>query len=130
MANVRLQADQLPWVPLCNHVIEVTTWKGRGANGEPILDPTTTRQYRCLIQNTDTSTWNQQGVTDGNPYSAYVLSIPITGPVTDDAVPISNHEQVTIIQPTYLAGTVRRMGTVEHYPDQYGNLHNMRFTFQ
>lgn len=131
MTNTQAITEQYPWVHLCNHVIEVTTWKGHDAHGLPVLDPTTTRRYRCLIQDNETTSWSDIGGTDGMPYLAYILSIPITGLVIDDIVPIRKNEQITVIAPSYLASEKpRRVGTVKSYFDQYGNLHNIAITFE
>lgn len=128
MANLQLQADLLPWVSLCHDVIEVTSWKGHDDNGRQILDPTTTRQYRCYIQNNERTSWNVEVANDGTPYKAYVLSVPLNMGV---AVPIRRDEQMKVVASSYMElGTVRRIGLVNCYQDQYGNLHNMEITFE
>jgi hypothetical protein len=126
--NLQLQADLLPWVSLCHDVIEVTDWKGHTDNGAAVLDPTTTRQYRCYIQNNDRTSWNEYAATDGMPYISYTLSIPIG---QTDAVPIRSKSQMTVITSNLVeTGTIRRIGVIKSYPDQYGNLHNMAITFE
>lgn len=128
MVNLQLQADQLPWVALCNDVIEVTNWKGHDSGGRPILDSTTTRQYRCYIQNNERTSWATELGTDGFPYVAYVLSVPLN---QGDAVPIISKAQMTVVKSSYVeVGTIRRIGIIKSYPDQYGNLHNMAITFE
>lgn len=128
MPNLRLQVDQLPWVALCNDVIQVTTLKGHNSEGQPVLDGTTTRQYRCYIQDNERTSWSDQMGTDGMPYVAYVLSIPLNG---TDAVPIGKNEQMTVVTSNYVkTGTIRRIGLIRSYPDQYGNLHNIAITFE
>jgi len=128
MANQQLQADQLPWINLCHDVIEVTTWKGHDAGGRPTLDLTTTRQYRCLIQNNERTSWSPELGTDGEPYVAYVLSIPIG---QGDAVPIRKNEQMKVVTSNFVTvNTIRRIGIFKSYPDQYGYLHNMAITFE
>lgn len=131
MTNQLAINEQSPWVHLCNHTIEVTNWSGHEPHGLPILDPTTTRRYRCFIQENETTSWSDIGGTDGMPYLAYVLSVPITGSITDDVVPIRKNSQMTVIVPTYLASEKpRRIGTIKSYSDQYGNLHNIAMTFE
>lgn len=126
--NLRLQADLLPWITLCNDVIEVTTLQGHDGHGKPVLDPTTARQYRCYIQYNERTTWSEYGATDGMPYVAYTLSIPIG---QEDAVPIRKNEQMTVMASSFVeTGTSRRIGVIKSYPDQYGNLHNMAITFE
>ena len=128
MANQQLQADQLPWIALCHDIIEVTTFKGRDSGGRPVLDPTTTRQYRCYIQDNQRVSWTDQIGTDAEPYIAYVLSIPIG---QGDAVPIERNEQMVVVASSYVkTGTNRRIGIIKSYQDQYGNLHNMAITFE
>lgn len=126
--NIQLQADLLPWVSLCHDVIQVTTLKGHDGNGKPVLDLTTTRQYKCYIQDNERVSWSEYAATDGMPYVAYVLSIPIGG---TDAVPIRKNDQMTVVTSSYLVlNTTRRIGVIKSYQDQYGNLHNMAITFE
>lgn len=128
MVNLQLQSDQLPWVSLCHDVIEVTDFKGHDSGGRPILDVTTTRRYRCYIQNNERTSWSTELGTDGFPYVAYTLSIPIG---KGDAVPIVSKSQMTVVVSSYVEiGTLRRIGIIKSYPDQYGNLHNMAITFE
>lgn len=126
--NQQLQADLLPWVELCHDVIEVTTWKGHASNGSPTLDTTTTRQYKCYIQDNERTSWSDFSATDGMPYIAYVLSIPLG---QFDAVPIRKNSQMTVVTSKVVdTGTIRRLGVIKSYQDQYGNLHNMAITFE
>lgn len=126
--NLQLQADLLPWISLCHDVIEVTSWSGHTSNGKPVLDGSTTRQYRCYIQDNERTSWSQYQATDGMPYIAYVLSVPIG---QGNAVPIRSKEQMTVVTSSYVTtGTQRRIGIIKSYQDQYGNLHNMAITFE
>lgn len=128
MTNLQLQADQLPWVALCHDVIEVTTLLGHDGQGKPVPDPTTTRRYRCYIQDNERTSWSDQLANDGMPYVAYVLSVPIG---QGDAVPIRSKEMMTVVTSSYVeVGTSRRIGVIKSYQDQYGNLHNMAITFE
>lgn len=128
MVNLQLQADLLPWIALCHDVIEVTTFKGHDSGGRPVLDTTTTRQYRCYIQDNDRTSWSMELGVDGLPYVAYVLSVPIG---RGDAAPIKSNEQMTVVSSSCVdIGTQRRIGVIKSYQDQYGNLHNMAITFE
>lgn len=126
--NLQLQADLLPWVSLCHDVIQVTTLTGHDSNGKPVPNPATARQYRCYIQDNERTSWNEYAGTDGMPYVAYILSIPIGG---TDAVPIRSNEQMTVVTSNVVeTNTTRRIGVIKSYQDQYGNLHNMAITFE
>src|SRR5262249_8540737 len=128
MTNLQLQADQLPWVALCHDIIEVTSYKGHLDTGQPGLDPTTTRRYRCYIQDNERTSWSEYAATDGSPFIAYTLSVPIG---QGDALPIRKNEQMTVVASSYVdVGTIRRIGVIKSYQDQYGNLHNMAITFE
>lgn len=128
MVNQQLQTDLLPWISLCHDVIEVTTLKGNDGQGIPVLDGTTTRRYRCYIQDNERLSWTDQIGTDGVPYVAYILSVPLG---QGDAVPIRKNEQMTVVTSSYVqTGVVRRIGVIKSYQDQYGNLHNMAITFE
>lgn len=129
MVNTELLSAQANFLRDMHHVIQVTSYgAGHDNNGARILDGTTTRQYNCLIQQNENTRWNVASATDDFPYVAYVISTPIG---QTDAVPIRVEEQITIITPSYWASsTPRRMGNIQSYPDQYGNLFVMKITFQ
>ena len=126
--NLGLLSQQAYYLPLMNDIIQVSSYSGRDNSGAQIIDNTTTRQYKCLIQNNEDTRWSNTGAIDALPYVAYVLSTPIG---QTDAVPIRVEEQITIVVPSYLASaTPRRLGTIKSYPDQYGNLFCYMITFQ
>lgn len=128
--NTALISYQSLYVPLCNHVIQVTSWSStkRDSFGKAVLDGSTTRQYRCLLQINDGTKWGISSATDNFPYVAYVLSVPING---EDAVPIRVEEQVTVVTPSYWASeTPRRLGKIQSYSDEHGNHFAMVFTFE
>jgi hypothetical protein len=127
--NQGLTAYQSLYAPLCNHVIQVESWSGGHDNyGKPVLDPSTSRQYKCLLQMNEQTRWGTQSATDEFPYMAYVLSVPIG---QTDAVPIRAEEQVTVVSPAYWASdTPRRLGKIQTYFDQYGNTFVMVFAFE
>jgi hypothetical protein len=128
--NPGLIAYQSIYTPLCNHVVEVTSWSSikKDNYGKPILDMSTTRRYKCLLQMNDETKWTNSGATDDFPYIAYVLSVPIGG---TDAVPIRVEEQVTVITPAFWASaTPRRLGKIQTYPDEHGNMFVMVFGFE
>lgn len=126
--NQQLLAAQYLYLQNMHHVIEVTTWSGHDNYGKPTLDPTTTRRYNCYLQTNETTRWNTDSATDAFPYVAYVLSVPIGG---SDAVPIRREEQVTVITPSYWeSSTPRRLGKIQGYFDQYGNLFVQQFSFE
>lgn len=130
--NTELITAQASFLPDVHHVIQVTSYSGgHGKNGQRLLstDPNQTRQYRCLIQPNENTAWTVASDTDAFPYMAYILSIPIGA---TDAYMIRVEEQLTIITfgDTTLTGTVRRMGGIKSYPDQYGNLFAQVITFQ
>lgn len=114
---------------VANHVIEVTNYKGKDSFGKRLLDNTSTRQYRCYIQPNERTAWNNYAATDGLPYIAYVLSVPLNGTLP---VLVRVEDQVTIVQAgnTDLDGQVRRLGTVKTYSDQYGNNFVFTITFE
>lgn len=111
------------------HVIEVTSWgTGRDDHGKPVLDTSTTRRYTCLVQPNEATRWGTPGATDELPYIAYVLTVPIG---QSEPVPIRVEEQITVVNPVYLASdTPRRMGRVQTYPDQFGNMFVVVVTFE
>jgi hypothetical protein len=129
--GTELQSAQSIFLQDMYHVIEVTTYSGKDAYGKRQLstDPAETRQYNCLIQVNERTSWNITSDTDDLPYMAYVMTIPIGGTVP---YPIRVEEQVSVV--TYadpnLEGVVRRMGRIQSYPDQYGNLFTQTFTFE
>jgi hypothetical protein len=126
--NLGLLAYQFLYAPLCNHVIEVVSFNGHDNYGKPVLDPSTARQYKCLLQMNEETAQSTPGATDDFPYMAYVLSVPIG---QGDAVPIRAEEQVTVISPAYWASdTPRLLGKINTYFDQYGNNFVMVFTFK
>lgn len=128
MSNLALLTHQAYFVPLMNHVIQVVSYSARDDYGTRITNPATSRQYRCLLQQNEDTSWNVAASVDALPYIAYVLSTPING---TDAVPIRAEEQMTIIAPSYWASaTPRRLGTVKSYNDQYGNLFCYSVTFE
>src|SRR5215469_4012319 len=113
MTNLQLQADQLPWVALCHDVIEITDWKGHTDNGVAVLDLTTTRQYKCYIQDNERTSWSEYSATDGMPYIAYILSVPIG---QGDAVPIRSKSQMKVVSSSVVqTGTIRRIGVIKSY---------------
>lgn len=126
--NLSLLSQQAYYLPLMNDIIQVSTYGGRDNAGARVIDNTTTRQYKCLIQINEDTRWVTAGAVDGLPYVAYVLSTPIG---ETEPVPIRVEEQITIVTPSYLASdTPRRLGTIKSYPDQYGNLFCYTITFQ
>lgn len=129
MTNSLLLASQAIFLVDMHHVISVTSYgAGHDNSGRRVLDPSTTRQYHCLLQNNENTRWNVSSATDDFPYVAYVLSTPIG---QGDAVPIRVEEQMTVITPSiWTSSTPRRLGNIRSYFDQYGNLHNMAITFQ
>lgn len=126
-----LQSAQGAFLLDMHHVIQVTTYSGHDAYGKRQLstDPAQTRQYNCLIQLNERTSWNVSSDTDDLPYIAYVMTIPLGG---SQPYAIRAEEQISVI--TYgdpeMDGTVRRMGTVKSYPDQYGNLFVQTVTFE
>lgn len=128
VSNSPLLAGQSFFLPLMNHSISVSSYNARDQFGNRGIDGTTTRQYKCYIQNNENTRWATSGATDALPYVAYVLSTPIG---QSEAVPIRVEEQITVIQPSYLASdTPRRMGTIKSYFDDYGNLFCYAITFE
>lgn len=128
MPNSGLIAAQSLFGLDMHDVIEVTSWNGRDNYGKAVLDSTTTRRYNCLIQANENSKWGTQNVTDAFPYIAYVLTVPIG---QEDLLPIRVEEQITIITPTYWDNKkIRRLGNIQSFPDQYGNLFVQQFTFE
>lgn len=126
--NTELIAALYPFVLVANHIVQVTSYSAKDAYGTRVLDGSTTRQYRCLLQNNEETKWNTQSATDSFPYVAYILSVPIG---QTDAVPVRVEEQFTIVQPSYWGvDTPRRLGEVKSYFDQYGNLFCMTATFE
>lgn len=128
--NPGLLAYQSLYLHMANHVVEVTSWSSTKKDnyGKPILDSSTTRQYRCLLQMNDGTSWTTSGATDEFPYMAYVLSVPIGA---DDAVPIRREEQVTVISPeTWASDTPRRLGKIQTFFDESGNDFAMVFVFE
>lgn len=127
--NPGLISAQSLYLELCKHVIQVETWSGAHDNyGKPQLNAATTRQYNCLLQMNEGTRWNNVSATDEFPYIAYVLSVPIGG---NDAVPIRVEEQMTVVTPSYWASsTPRRLGRIQTYPDQFGNMFAMVITFE
>jgi hypothetical protein len=127
--NNLLLAGQATFLKDMNHVIEVVTYSESHDNyGNRTLSLSDARQYKCLIQQNEDTKWTTTGSVDTFPYVAYVLSIPINGV---DAVPIAVEEQITVINPVYMASkTPRRLGVIKSYPDQYGNLFVMTITFE
>lgn len=125
MVNTQLIAGQYPFVAHCNHTIQAQSYLGHTGTGQPTLDPATIRQYRCYIEEVERTSFTVQGATDGIPYVAYILSIPING---TDAVPIHRTDKITVVNPSYI--TFRRFGTIKSYTDQFGNLHNIQITFE
>lgn len=129
MTNTRLITDLSAFVPLCHDVIQVTSFSGaHTADGKPVLNMATQRSYRCYIQNNERTSWNDYSATDGMPYVAFVLSIPIG---QGDALAIHKTEQMSVTTSSYVpTPTIRRIGTIKSYQDQFGNLHNMAITFE
>jgi hypothetical protein len=132
--NQRLLSDLVRWYPRCNHVIQVTSYSGAHDNqGNRQLDTATARQYRCLIQSKEDTSWATAGATDDWPFVAYILSVPINGfPNTNslwtDAYPIHKEEQLQVITPSYI--TLRFIGRVMSSFNEWGDLHNIMVTFR
>jgi hypothetical protein len=131
MVNTELISAQSVFLLDMHHTIQVVTYAGHDAYGKRQLstNPSQTRQYNCLIQPNERTSWTVGTSTDGLPYIAYVLTVPIGG---TDAYPIRAEEQITVIHSgnDELDGTVRRMGLVKTFPDQYGNNFVMTVTFE
>lgn len=133
-ANNRLLADLVRYYPRCNHVIQVTSYSGAHDNqGNRQLNTNTARQYRCLIQSIERTSWNVSEATDSWPFVAYILSIPINGFPSQssqytDAYPIHKEEQFQVITPGYLV--LRTIGTVKSSYNEWGDLHNIMVTFR
>jgi len=131
MTNTELIAAQSVFLLDMHHQIQVVTYSGHDGYGKRALstDPTKTRTYNCLIQPNERTAWTVGTSTDGLPYIAYVLTVPVNG---SDAYPIRAEEQITVLHSgsSELDGTVRRMGLVKTYPDQYGNAFVMTVTFE
>jgi hypothetical protein len=125
-----LQSAQGAFLLDMHHVIQVTTYDGKDQYGTRRLssDPAKTRQYTCLIQLNERTAWAVSSDTDDLPYIAYVMTIPIGGSAT---YAIRAEEQISVVTyaDTGMEGTVRRMGTIKSYPDQYGNLFVQTVTF-
>lgn len=131
MVNTELISAQSVFLLDMHHVIQVTTFAGHDEYGKRALssDPTKTRQYNCLIQPNERTAWSVAAATDALPYIAYVLTVPVNG---TDAYPIRVEEQITVITSgsSELNGTIRRMGVIKTFPDQYGNAFVMTVTFE
>lgn len=128
MTNTELLNALGSFIPVANHVVQVTSYSGMDKYGSRALDSTTTRQYRCLIQNNESTHWNVQSATDDFPYVAYLLSVPIG---QADAVPVRVEEQFTVVTPSYWASvTPRTLGQIKSYFDEYGSLFCMTATFR
>lgn len=131
MTNLELIAAQSIFLRDMHHIIEVTTYLGHDAYSKRQLstNPAQKRQYNCLIQPNERTAWNIQTSTDALPYIAYVLTVPING---TDSYPIRVEEQIKVIHSGdgELDGTIRRMGSLRTFPDQYGNNFVMTITFE
>ena len=131
MVNTELITAQSTFLLDMHHTIQVTTYLGHDGFGKRALstDPAKTRTYNCLIQPNERTAWNVAAATDALPYIAYVLTVPVGG---TDAYPIRVEERITVVHSgnDELDGTVRRMGLVKTYPDQYGNNFVMTVTFE
>lgn len=131
MVNTELISAQSVFLLDMHHVIQVTAFSGHDEYGKRALsaDPAKTRQYNCLIQPNERTAWNVATSTDALPYIAYVLTVPING---TDAYPIRNEEQITVVHSgsSELDGTIRRLGLIKTFPDQYGNAFVMTVTFE
>lgn len=131
MTNTELINAQATFLLDMHHIVQVVTYAGHDGYAKRQLstDPAKTRRYNCLIQPNERTAWNVASATDALPYIAYVLTVPIGG---TDAYPIRVEEQITVITSgnDELDGTVRRMGMVKTFPDQYGNNFVMTITFE
>lgn len=128
MTNTELLNALGSFIPVANHVVQVASYSGLDKYGSRALNSATTRQYRCLIQNNESTRWNVQSGTDDFPYLAYMLSVPIG---QSDAVPVRVEEQFSVVTPSYWASsTPRTLGEIKSYFDEYGNLFCMTATFR
>lgn len=131
MTNVELINAQSIFLLDMHHQIQVVTYAGHDGYGKRQLstDPTKTRTYNCLIQPNERTAWTVGTSTDALPYIAYVLTVPVNG---TDAYPIRVEEQMTVVSSGAgeINGTVRRMGNIRTFPDQFGNAFVMTVTFE
>jgi hypothetical protein len=130
MVNTELISSQSAFLLNMHDTIQVTSYTGgHDGFGKRIdtTDPSKIRVYNCLIQDNEDTNWTVGTSTDRMPYVAYVLTVPVGG---TDAYPIRTQEEMEVLSPSYLAGTIRRLGTIKTYPDQYGNRFVQWMTFE
>jgi hypothetical protein len=128
MTNQNLLNNQSPWLAVMHQTIQAESIKGYDGYGKAILDPTTVRTYRCYVTETHRMDWSVEGTTESLPYTAYILTVPITGPVQNDVVPILETDVLQVLTPVVIP--IRRFGLVNTYTDQFGNRHNIEIRFQ
>lgn len=116
------------------HRMKVTSYGDRDNHGRKILDKTTERTYRCLMEVTDSLARAIQGDSRTVGATVYCLGTPVTGVDTNgvelnatSTVGIDEEDKVEFISPVW--SEPRPILSVESFYDETGDLHNMVVRF-
>lgn len=92
--------------------------------GQKVPDPSTDREYQCLITDSETITRDQQGTLVTFNSAAYIWAVPYN---SNDPVNIKDSETVEIVEPAHEERPVQQ---IQRYYWITGNLYCMTVGFK
>lgn len=112
---------------LMPHIITVKNKLPADDYGEDVYDDASLRQYRCLVDDSTTTTRSVDGDSVSIALTTYVNSVPIG---QDDAVAIPEDAYVEFTPPPLGQPKTRPLHSIESHYWKDGSLHNqvLRFT--